>query len=88
MPAAARAGDTTAHPGVITGPGVANVLIGGKPAAVAGDMHTCSAMHPAAPFTGGCSNVLIGDRPALRVGDAAQCGSVITGGATDVVIGG
>lgn len=88
MPPAARVGDATAHPGIITGPGVASVVIGGMAAAVAGDTHTCSAAHPAGPFTSGCPTVLIGDRPALRIGDAAPCGSLITGGATDVVVGG
>jgi hypothetical protein len=29
MPAAARVGDATGHPGVVTGPGVPTVLIGG-----------------------------------------------------------
>ena len=47
MPPAARVGDMTAHPGVITGPGVATVLIGGMPAAVVGDLHTCSFPPPA-----------------------------------------
>ena len=42
MPFAARVGDPTAHPGLVTGPGVPNVLITAKPAAVVGDMHACS----------------------------------------------
>jgi uncharacterized Zn-binding protein involved in type VI secretion len=33
MPPAARAGDQTGHPGVISGPGVTTVLIGEMPAA-------------------------------------------------------
>ena len=37
---AARMGDSTAHGGVIT-VGFPTVLIGGKPAARVGDMHTC-----------------------------------------------
>ena len=47
MPPAARVGDMTGHPGVITGPGVPTVLIGGMPAAVVGDLHTCSFPPPA-----------------------------------------
>ena len=39
MPPAARALDPTGHPGTVTGPGIATVLIGGMPAAVVGDMH-------------------------------------------------
>ncbi|MGH9281529.1 MAG: PAAR domain-containing protein, partial [Acidimicrobiales bacterium] len=31
MPPAARLGDPTGHPGVVTGPGVPTVLIGGRP---------------------------------------------------------
>lgn len=88
MPPAARVGDQTGHPGVITGPGVATVLIGGKPAAVVGDTHTCSAMHPPGPFPIGCQSVLIGGRQALRVGDVAGCGAPITNGTPDVLIGG
>ena len=40
MPFAARVGDPTGHPGVITGPGVPTVLIGGMPAARVGDQIT------------------------------------------------
>ena len=42
MPFAARVGDPTGHPGVIAGPGVPTVLVGGMPAAVMGDNHICS----------------------------------------------
>ena len=41
MPPAARVGDITAHGGTIVGPGAPNVLIGGQPAALVGDMHAC-----------------------------------------------
>lgn len=82
---AARVGDMTTHGGVITGPGVPNVLIGGQPAAVLGDMHLCPMMTPGVPpipHVGGpiqppCSpTVLIGGRPAARVGDIAMCAGV------------
>lgn len=92
MPPAARVGDTTAHPGVITGPGVPTVLIGGMPAAVVGDVHTCSfpppPPHPPSPFPMGSTTVMIGGRPALRVGDMAGCGAPIIVGAPTVMIGG
>jgi uncharacterized Zn-binding protein involved in type VI secretion len=92
MPMAARVGDPTGHPGVVTGPGVATVLIGGMPAAVAGDLHTCSfpgpAVHPPTPFPMGSTTVLIGGRPALRQGDMAGCGAPIVMGAPTVMIGG
>ncbi|MFN2471967.1 MAG: PAAR domain-containing protein [Gaiellaceae bacterium] len=94
MPPAARVGDPSGHPGVITGPGVATVLIGGKPAAVVGDMHTCSmpplaGPHPPSPIAPpGSKTVLIGGRPAARQGDLAGCGAPITIGAPTVLIGG
>ena len=76
---AARVGDITAHGGVITGPGVPTVLVGGQPAAVLGDMHTCPLSNGPVPHVGGpilppCSpTVLIGGRPAARVTDQATC---------------
>jgi uncharacterized Zn-binding protein involved in type VI secretion len=92
MPFAARVGDPTGHPGVITGPGVATVTIGGMPAAAVGDMHACSfpppAVHPPTPFPMGSTSVTIGGRPALRVGDVAGCGAPIVMGAPTVNIGG
>ncbi len=90
MPPAARVGDQSGHPGAITGPGIATVLIGGQPAAVVGDMHTCS-MYPHVPTPiapPGSKTVLIGGRPAARVGDLAGCGAPILKGATNVLIGG
>jgi uncharacterized Zn-binding protein involved in type VI secretion len=76
---------------VVTGPGVATVLIGGQPAAVAGDTHTCSMPvtppHPAAPFLIGSLTVTIGGMPALRVGDLSPCGSPIAFGCATVEIG-
>jgi uncharacterized Zn-binding protein involved in type VI secretion len=91
MPPAARVGDPTGHPGVVTGPGVATVLIGGQPAAVAGDTHTCSMPvtppHPPGPFLVGSLTVVIGGRPALRVGDLSPCGSPVALGCVTVEIG-
>lgn len=93
MPAAARVGDASGHPGVIEGPGVTRVLIGGKPAAVVGDKHTCAlppnaGPHPPSPLAKGSKSVLIGGRPAVRVGDTAGCGAPIVAGAPSVSIGG
>ncbi|MGW6194769.1 PAAR domain-containing protein [Kribbella sp. NPDC055110] len=92
MPAAARIGDPTGHPGTITGPGVATVLIGGSPAAVMGDMHACSfpppASHPPSPLTKGSGTVLISNRPAVRMGDIAGCGAPVIAGCMTVVVGG
>jgi len=93
MPFAARVGDPSGHPGVITGPGVALVLIGGMPAAVQGDLHTCSmppvaGPHPPTPIVLGSFTVLIGGRPAARMGDMSGCGAPIVMGCPTVEIGG
>ena len=93
MPPAARVTDPTGHPGLITGPGVPNVLIGGLPAAVMGDTHACSmpptaGPHPPTPIAKGSATVLIGGRPAARFGDLAGCGAPILGGLPTVLIGG
>ena len=93
MPAAARVGDPTNHPGVIAGPGVKTVLINGRPAAVVSDKHKCAlppdaGPHPPTPIVVGSRNVLIGGKPAARLGDAAGCGARIVSGASNVLIGG
>ena len=72
----------------------------GKPAARAGDMHTCPMQTPGVPpiphvggpiLPPGCPTVLIGGQPAARMGDMATCvgppDSIIMGSAT-VLIGG
>jgi uncharacterized Zn-binding protein involved in type VI secretion len=91
MPAAARMGDVTIHGGTIVGPGVPNVLIGGKPAAVVGDMHVCSlppAGHQptASAFPAGSITVLIGGKPALRTTDPCLCGATAAVGEPTVLI--
>ncbi|MEV4759047.1 PAAR domain-containing protein [Micromonospora sp. NPDC049559] len=93
MPPAARVGDPTAHPGVVGGPGVPTVLIGGTPAATVGTMHTCSfpgtPPHPPSVIVPpGCPTVLIGGRPAARMGDMSACGAPIVAGLPTVLIGG
>ena len=77
---AARIGDTTSHGGAIVA-GAPTVLIGGKPAARANDMHTCPMMNPGVPpppHVGGpvllgSPTVLICGQMAARMGDMAQC---------------
>ena len=90
MPPASRVGDPTIHPGALTGPGVPNVLVGGMPAAVLMEPHTCasSSPHPPTAAVKGSGTVLIGGRPALRMGDSTACGAVIVAGAPNVLIGG
>ena len=90
MPPAVRVGDPTVHGGVVTGPGVATVLIGGTPAAVLGDLHACPIQPghpPTTPFAAGSGTVLISGRPAVRVGDTAGCGASAPVGFPTVVIG-
>ena len=93
MPPAARLADLSSHGGSVIGPGATTVLIGGMPAAVAGDLHACvlppSGHQPTvSPFPAGSATVLIGGRPALRVGDACGCGASVAVGAPTVMIGG
>lgn len=93
MPAAARVTDTTTHGGTIVGPGVATVLIGGMPAAVATDQHVCvlppvSHQPTVSPFPTGSGTVLIGGLPALRTSDTCICGAGAAVGAPTVTIGG
>lgn len=95
MPAAARVGDLHNCP-LSTGPtphvggpilpgGEPTVLIGGVPAARAGDMATCTG--PADVIVKGSSTVLIGGMPAARQGDLTSHGGVIALGCPTVVIG-
>lgn len=72
---------------------MATVLIGGTPAAVMGDTHTCAmpppaGPHPPSPFTKGSATVLIGGRGAVRVGDLSGCGAPVVAGLFTVLIGG
>jgi uncharacterized Zn-binding protein involved in type VI secretion len=93
MPPAARVTDPTGHPGMISGPGVPNVLITGLPAACVGDIHACmfpppAGPHPPTPIAKGSATVMIGKRPAARMGDMSGCGAPIIMGAPTVNIGG
>lgn len=90
MPAAAVLFSPTAHPGVIMGPGVPTVLIGGLPAAVVGDVHICAFPpppgHPPNAIVTGSLKVMINQRPAARVGDLCGCGATIVAGVFTVEI--
>jgi len=72
--------------GPIIGPGVANVLIGGNPAAIVGDLCTC--IGPPATISSGSATVLINNMPAARVGDPTAHGGSISLGCPTVIIGG
>ena len=96
MPPAARINDMHVCPmvtgvvphvgGPITGPGEATVLIGGMPAAVVGDMCTCTG--PPDSIVVGSGTVLIGGKPAARMGDSTTHGGSIILGEMTVLIGG
>lgn len=95
MPPAARLGDMHVCPmfdgpkphvgGPVTGPGVTNVLIGGMPAAVQGDLCTC--VGPPDTIVVGSTSVLIANRPAARLGDPTAHGGTISAGCFLVLIG-
>lgn len=92
MPAAVRMADMTNHGGTVLGPGVATVLIGGMPAAVAGDTHVCvippPSHIPVSLFPMGSATVLIGGKPAIRTSDVCLCGAMAAVGLPTVMIGG
>ncbi len=75
---AARAGDSTAHGGVIAA-GAPTVFIGKMPAARLGDPHVCPMVNPGPvphvgmPIAKGSTGVNICGMPAARVGDMAPC---------------
>jgi uncharacterized Zn-binding protein involved in type VI secretion len=73
--------------GPIVGPGAPQVLIGGLPAAVVGDMCVCAG--PPDAIIMGSSSVLISGKPAARVGDpTAHGGTILPPGFVPVMIGG
>jgi len=71
--------------GPILPPGAVTVMIEGKPAAVVGDMCTCTG--PPDSILMGSQTVLIGGKPAARMGDSTAHGGSITLGAATVMIG-
>lgn len=91
MPSAARVGDLSNHGGTIVGPGAPTVMIGGMPAAVAGDTHVCvlppNAHQPtSSPFPMGSATVMIEGKPAIRTSDACICGAMAAVGCPTVII--
>ncbi|MEM6346551.1 MAG: PAAR domain-containing protein [Bacteroidota bacterium] len=96
MPPAARITDMHTCPmvtgvvphvgGPITGPGAPTVLIANMPAALVGDLATCTG--PPDTIIKGSSTVLIAGKPAARMGDQTAHGGVIVKGEPTVLIGG
>ncbi|WP_428232580.1 PAAR domain-containing protein [Flavobacterium sp.] len=72
--------------GPIIGPGAANVLIGGLPAARVGDTLAC--VGPPDTIIKGSATVMIDGLPAARLGDPTAHGGSIVLGAFNVLIGG
>ncbi|MGL4650012.1 MAG: PAAR domain-containing protein [Caldilineaceae bacterium] len=95
MPPAARVGDMTAHGGVIVGPGAPTLMIGGLPAALLGDMHTCPMFtgpvpHVGGPITLASMTVTYMGRGLAYVGSICTCvgppDSIIPPGAPTVMV--
>lgn len=96
MPPAARVGDNHVCPmvtgvvphvgGPIGPPGTPNVLIGGVPAAMVGNVCVCAG--PPDTIAKGSATVLIGGMPAARLGDMTAHGGAIVLGCPTVLIGG
>jgi uncharacterized Zn-binding protein involved in type VI secretion len=96
MPPSARMGDMHTCPMIGPGPvphvggpislGEFTVLIGGSPAARAGDMCVCAG--PPDTIAKGSLTVLIGKKPAARIGDMTAHGGTIVVGCPTVMIGG
>ncbi|GIV53618.1 MAG: type VI secretion protein [Candidatus Kapaibacterium sp.] len=97
MPPAARLTDMHVCPmvdpgpnphvgGPITGPGTPTVLIGGLPAATAGDLCVCAGTPDT--IAKGSTTVLIGGKPAARMGELTAHGGTIVLGCPTVLIGG
>lgn len=91
MPAAARMGDATNHPGIIS-KGSPDVRINFLPAARVTDVHTCAlppaaGPHPPNAILKGSTTVLINKLPAARQNDPTGCGATIVTGSMNVQIG-
>jgi uncharacterized Zn-binding protein involved in type VI secretion len=71
--------------GMIAGPGAPTVLIGGMPAACAGDATVC--VGPPGAIAMGSVTTLIGGRPAARMLDPIAHGGMIVLGEFTVLIG-
>ncbi|WP_106595702.1 PAAR domain-containing protein [Dyadobacter jiangsuensis] len=71
--------------GPVLPPGTPTVLIGGQPAACAGDMCLCTG--PPDSIVMGSTSVLIGGKPAARMGDTTAHGGSIVAGCPTVLIG-
>jgi uncharacterized Zn-binding protein involved in type VI secretion len=72
--------------GQVVGPGAPDVLIGGAPAAVVGDM--CMCVGPPDSAILGSGTVMIAGKPALRLGDTTAHGGTVITGCPTVLIGG
>lgn len=71
--------------GPVTGPGCPTVLIANMPAAIVGDMATCTG--PPDSLVAGSATVMIGGKPAIRMGDSTAHGGVIVAGCPTVLLG-
>lgn len=87
MPNCGKVGASLAG-GLISGPGVATVLVEGQPCSVVGDAVASHGVppHNAATIVSGSTTVLVGGQPCDKVGDLASCGHAISVGAATVQV--
>lgn len=71
--------------GPVVGPGCPTVLIGGQPAAAAGDVCTC--VGPPDAISEGCPTVLVGNRPIAFKGAKTSHGGSLMQGEKSVTVG-
>lgn len=74
------------HVGLMIVEGSSNVMINGMGAARMGDKALCVGSSDS--IVQGSSSVLINGKPAARMGDMTSHGGQITGGSSNVIIGG
>ena len=88
MPAVARIGDISHHPGVLAAPVATDVITSDRPTAHVGTLHVCTRpFHGTTPIGSLVFGVLVGDLPIATVGSVAVCGAVVATGASDVEAG-
>ena len=88
MPAVARIGDVSSHPGVLIAPVATSVITSDRATAHIGTLHACPRpFHGVRPVVTGIPSVLVEDIPIATVGSVIACGAVVVTGAPDVEAG-
>lgn len=88
MPAVARIGDISHHPGVLAAPVATSVITSDRATAHLGTLHVCTRpFHGTTPIGTLVLDVLVEDLPIATVGSVAVCLAVVATGASDVEAG-